>query len=96
MTDTLSTSAAVGIDRELVLRCLRELGIHPLSECLAVDYQTEMYQPCPQLQLYVHNVLPLVQVLLCKEFPQVYEDLIADNIAEKIKAMRFVKVNSRL
>ena len=91
MSSTLVTD---GIDKDLVLACLKELGVYQLSDCLQEDYVTEMYTPCPELQQYVHDVLPMIQALLCNEFQAIYAELTAGHIADRIKAMRFVKASA--
>ena len=53
---------------------------------------TEMYEPCPQLQFYVHRLVPYVQKFLLLEFPDIYGGLVEKEIRNKLAVLQFAQV----
>ena len=71
---------------------LKALGVTTLSACVEVTPTTEMYEPCPALQLYVHRVVPVIQRLLYTEHEDVYAELKEKHIKGKLAVLRFAQV----
>ncbi|KAM9837751.1 uncharacterized protein ACBR49_018381 isoform 2-T3 [Aulostomus maculatus] len=69
-------------------------GIPLLSRCIKTEPQTENLRPCPPMQALVHSVIPYVQKFLYhhEELADIYQELIDENIGEKIKRLNFAQV----
>ena len=69
-------------------------GIRLLSQCVTTEPQTENLRPCPPMQSMVHFVIPYIQRFLYHhdELAELYPDLIANNIGQKIKRLSFGQV----
>ena len=79
---------------ERVTSLLHWLGVANVSDAVLEEPTTEMYQPCPQLQLYMHKVVPFVQKLLYSEHEDIYERLTAKNAKNKLAVLRFSQVRA--
>ena len=65
-----------------------------LSDCVVVDKVTEMMEPCPKVQKYVHKVTSFIQAFLCTDFPEVYQKLVTElDIVNRLTKISFWKVN---
>ncbi|XP_049615652.1 uncharacterized protein wu:fj29h11 isoform X2 [Syngnathus scovelli] len=69
-------------------------GIRLLSQCVKMESLTESWRPCAPMQAMVRSLIPHVQKFLYhhEDLACVYSELIQDNIAEKIKLLKFAQV----
>ncbi|XP_077406198.1 uncharacterized protein LOC144038026 isoform X2 [Vanacampus margaritifer] len=69
-------------------------GIRLLSQCVKMEAVTESWRPCAPMQAMVRSLIPYVQKFLYhhEELADIYSELIEDNIAEKIKRLKFAQV----
>ncbi|KAI3365403.1 hypothetical protein L3Q82_010485 [Scortum barcoo] len=68
-------------------------GIRPLSQCVKTEPQTENLRACPSMQAMVRTLVPYIQRFLYHHDDfQVYQELIDNNIGEKIKRLYFAQV----
>ncbi|XP_058477566.1 uncharacterized protein wu:fj29h11 isoform X2 [Solea solea] len=69
-------------------------GIHSLSQCVKTEPQTENWRPCPAMQALVRSIIPYIQQFLYhhEDLADIYSDLVANNIGEKIKCLQFGQV----
>ena len=80
---------------------LRRLGVAALSSDVAEQSVTDMYEPCPQVQLFAHKVVPLIQKMLYSdsesEHNNVYDRLKERGIKNKLAVIQFgqVKLNKK-
>ena len=79
---------------ERVTSLLKALGVQTLSECVDETPTTEMYEPCPALQLYTHRVVPCIQRLLATEHEDVYAELKDKHINSKLGVLGFAQVSA--
>ncbi|KAL3860253.1 hypothetical protein ACJMK2_010402, partial [Sinanodonta woodiana] len=56
-------------DMEMIEAFLGIFGIKKLSDCVKIEDITELFEPCPRLQLYIHKVIPTVQHFLACRYP---------------------------
>ncbi|XP_013889472.1 uncharacterized protein LOC106536698 [Austrofundulus limnaeus] len=79
-------------DRLVFLRKI--CGVQELSQCVKSEPQTESLRPCPSMQTTVRSVIPYIQRFLRNhdELNEVYSELVYNNIAEKIKHLKFGQV----
>ena len=81
-----------------VTSLLRRLGVAALSSDVAEQSVTDMYEPCPQVQLFAHKVVPLIQKMLYSDSESehnVYDRLKERGIKNKLAVIQFgqVKLN---
>lgn len=79
---------------DYVVKFLTSVGVERLSSRVDILSQTEMYHPCPALQMYVHDVIPFIQrMLYC--YPTIYDYLVKEKaIKSKLATMQFAQVCS--
>ena len=63
-----------------------------LSDCVKTEVAPEMIQPCLQLQLYFHNIIPAVQRFMIVRFREIYEDLAEANTKAMLADAKFYQV----
>lgn len=80
-------------DKLPVIALLTYLGVPGLKDSVQLIAATESYRPCPELQKYVHDVLPWVQQLLLSEHDEVYAEWSRHGLAAKIGSMLFGQVS---
>lgn len=70
-------------------------GIRLLSQCVKMESLTESWRPCAPMQAMVRSLIPHVQKFLYhhEELADIYSELIEDQIAEKIKRLKFAQVS---
>ncbi|XP_041670873.1 protein NO VEIN isoform X2 [Cheilinus undulatus] len=78
-------------DRSLFLEIC---GIKRFSDCVKSEPVTEHFRPCPTMQAMVRSVVPYIQKFLFHhdELADVYTELTENNIAERIRKLRFSQV----
>ncbi len=81
------------VDNDSVCLFMGALGILKLSDCLTVDYTTELYRPCPPLQKYVYDLLPYIQKLLYSDYTEVYDAFKAISVEKHLASMSFGSVS---
>lgn len=71
-------------------------SVKKLTDCTDVLEITQMFLPCPELQLYMHRAVPALQRYLrvYKYNPDVYQELQKQNISQRLAAMQFFKVGT--
>ncbi|XP_061665744.1 uncharacterized protein wu:fj29h11 isoform X2 [Syngnathoides biaculeatus] len=76
------------------LAFMKICGIRLLSQCVKTESLTESWRPCPPMQAMVRSLIPHVQKFLYhhEELANIYSELVKDNIAEKIKRLKFAQV----
>ncbi|XP_061561757.1 uncharacterized protein wu:fj29h11 isoform X5 [Phycodurus eques] len=69
-------------------------GIRLLSQSVNMESLTESWRPCAPMQAMVRSLIPHVQRFLYhhEELADIYSELVEDNIAEKIKRLKFAQV----
>lgn len=67
-------------------------AVKKLSDCINVEAITEMFEPCPELQMYMHLAVPIVQRYLYKYNPDIYQEVQNQNMSQRLAAMQFYKV----
>ncbi|XP_057682155.1 uncharacterized protein wu:fj29h11 [Corythoichthys intestinalis] len=69
-------------------------GIRLLSQCVKTESLTENWRPCAPMQAMVRSLIPHVQKFLYhhEELVNIYAELIEDDIAGKIKRLKFAQV----
>lgn len=82
------------VSLDYVIKFLTSVGVERLSSRVEILSQTEMYHPCPPLQMYVHDVIPFIQrMLYC--YPTIYDYLVKEKaIKSKLATMQFAQVRS--
>ena len=75
-----------------VLAFYAACGLARLSEVLVTKYVTQSFQLCVPVHRYVAAVLPYIQVLLCAEYPEVYDAHQEKGIRSRLATMKFVQV----
>ncbi|XP_077359160.1 uncharacterized protein LOC144005104 isoform X2 [Festucalex cinctus] len=76
------------------LAFLNICGIRLLSRCVKMEPVTESWRPCAPMQAMVRSLVPHVQTFLYhhEELADIYAQLVEDDIAEKIKRLKFAQV----
>lgn len=69
-------------------------SVKKLSDCTDVQEITQMFKPCPELQLYMHRAVPVLQRYLYKDNPNIYQELQKQKISQTLAAMQFFKVRT--
>lgn len=69
-------------------------SVKKLSNCTDIEEITEMFIPCPELQLYMHRAVPILQRYLYKYNPDIYQELQKQKISQRLAAMQFFKVGT--
>ena len=69
-------------------------AVKKLSDCTNVEAITEMFEPCPELQMYMHLAVPIVQRYLNKYNPDIYQELQNQSMSQRLAAMQFYKVGA--
>lgn len=69
-------------------------SVKKLSNCTDVLEITQMFLPCPELQLYMHRAVPILQRYLYKYNPNIYQEQQRRKISQKLEAMQFFKVGT--
>lgn len=69
-------------------------SVKKLSDCTDVQEITQMFKPCPELQLYMHRAVPVLQRYLYKDNPNIYQELQKQKISQRLAAMQFFKVRT--
>lgn len=77
---------------DYIIKFLTSIGVEKLSSCVDINSQTEMYHPCPSLQMYVHDVIPFIQrMVYCSS--TIYDYLVKEkSIKNKLATMQFAQV----
>lgn len=85
-------------DKDRLMFLKKICGIQELSHCVKSEAQTESLRPCPSMQTTVRSVVPYIQRFLRshEELNEVYSELVYNNIAEKIKRLKFGQVRQWL
>lgn len=69
-------------------------SVKKLSECTDIQEITQMFKPCPELQLYMHRAVPVLQRYLYKDKHNIYQELQKQKISQTLAAMQFFKVRT--
>lgn len=69
-------------------------AVKKISDAYNTEAITEMFQPCPELQMYMHLAVPIVQRYLYKYNPDIYQELQNQNMSQRLAAMQFSKVGA--
>lgn len=69
-------------------------SVKKLTDCTDVQEITQMFLPCPELQLYMHRAVPALQQYLYKDKPNIYQELQKQHISQRLAAMQFFKVGT--
>uniref|UniRef100_A0A8W8JQP2 Protein NO VEIN C-terminal domain-containing protein n=1 Tax=Magallana gigas TaxID=29159 RepID=A0A8W8JQP2_MAGGI len=69
-------------------------SVKELYDCTDVREITQMFIPCPELQLYMHRAVPVLQRYLYKYNPDIYQELQEQDISQRLAAMQFFKVKT--
>ncbi|XP_056016364.1 uncharacterized protein LOC125663893 [Ostrea edulis] len=80
--------------REKLLPFYEFCSVKKLSECVDVREISEMFEPCPDLQLYMHVTVPLLQRYIYKNKPDNYQDLQNQNFPQRLASLQFFKVRT--
>ena len=67
-------------------------AVKKLSDCINIEPITEMFEPCPELQMYMHLAVPIVQRFLYKYNPDIYQEFQSQSMSQRLAAMQFYKV----
>lgn len=79
-------------DREKLKPFYEFCSVKELYDCTDVREITQMFIPCPELQLYMHRAVPVLQRYLYKYNPDIYQELQKQDISQRLAAMQFFKV----
>ncbi|KAK3603430.1 hypothetical protein CHS0354_009413 [Potamilus streckersoni] len=79
-------------DKEMIEAFLRIFGIKKLSDCVKIEDITELFEPCPMLQLYIHKAIPTVQHFLACRYPEVYQSHLESNMKGMLQDATFFQV----
>ena len=63
---------------------------------MKTDVIPELIEPCLQLQLYFHNIIPAIQRFLIVRFSDIYEDLVEANTRAMLADAKFYQVGRKL
>ncbi|XP_041376442.1 protein NO VEIN-like isoform X2 [Gigantopelta aegis] len=67
--------------------------IPQLTDCVVINKVTEMMEPCPKVQKYMHKVTSFIQAFLYMEFSDIYQQLITElDIVHGLTEISFWKV----
>ncbi|KAL3859494.1 hypothetical protein ACJMK2_009713 [Sinanodonta woodiana] len=77
-------------NKEMVQLFLEICGVKKLSECVEMNHTTELAQECPQLQLYIHQIISTLQWYLTCKYPEVIQR--HDKMKDALKSSKFFKV----
>ncbi|KAL3859496.1 hypothetical protein ACJMK2_009715 [Sinanodonta woodiana] len=77
-------------NKEMVQLFLEICGVKKLSECVEMHHTTELVQECPQLQLYIHQIISTLQQYLASRYPSIYQT--HDKMKDVLKDSRFFQV----
>ncbi|KAK3589090.1 hypothetical protein CHS0354_017428 [Potamilus streckersoni] len=77
-------------NKENVHKFLEICGVKKLSECVDMEDITDFLQECPQLQLYLHEIISTLQLYLASRYREVLNR--HDRIKDVLKSSKFFKV----
>lgn len=69
-------------------------SVKKVSDCTGVEEIPQMVEICPELQLYMHRAVPVLQRFLYKSNPDIYQEHQKQNISQTLEAMQFYKVET--
>jgi hypothetical protein len=67
-------------------------SVKKLSDCVDVQEISELFEPCPELQSYIHQTTPLLQRCLYHFQPDIYLELQKQNFSQRLASLQFIKV----
>jgi hypothetical protein len=72
---------------------LRLCGIENLTDVVEEEIITEMYRPCPRLQMYMVQCVPLLQKFLYNNYSGVYQNLILGGMVSTLARLQCIEVS---
>jgi hypothetical protein len=81
------------VNQEAVMDVLRLCGIENLSDVVEEEIITEMYRPCPRLQMYMVQCVPLLQKFLSNNYRGVYQNLILRGMVSTLSRLQCIEVS---
>ena len=81
------------VNQEAVMDVLRLCGIENLTDVVEEEIITEMYRPCPRLQMYMVQCVPLLQKFLYNNYSGVYQNLILGGMVSTLARLQCIEVS---
>ena len=81
------------VNQEFVMDVLRLCGIENLTDVVEEEIITEMYRPCPRLQMYMVQCVPLLQKFLYNNYSTVYQNLILGGMVSTLTRLQCIEVS---
>jgi hypothetical protein len=80
------------IQSDMIDIVIEVCGVKKLSECVDLTPTPEMILPCPEMQKYFSQIVPVLQQYLLAKYPDVYKDLDETSIKKTFKDAKFYQV----